>query len=104
MDKRKVTLQFEKTLRFMKSKRIFSEHEANQIIKLINQKLLASKNKQKTIRNNIRSFNFYFSDFSSKKGYTIQDFENLIKTGEIKIIGKGQLENKQINTLQQNVV
>ena len=58
----------------MKGKTEFTEFEANQIRKLINQKLNASKSEQKTIRNKIRSFDFYFSDFSSKKGYTIQDF------------------------------
>ncbi len=80
----------------MKGKRKFTEFEANQIRKLINQKLLASKNEQKSIRNKIRNFGFYFSDFSSKKGYTIQDFDNLINTKEIIIVGKRKLENKQI--------
>ncbi len=80
----------------MKGKREFTDYEANQIRKLIRQKLMASKNEQKTIRNRIRSFGFYYSDFSSKKGYTVQDFDNLIITGEIKIVGKGNKENKQI--------
>jgi len=79
----------------MKGKTEFTEFEANQIIKLINQKLNASRNEQKNIRNKIRSFNFYFSDFSSKKGYTVQDFEDLIKSGEIRIVGKSKTENKQ---------
>lgn len=82
----------------MKGKTEFTEFEANQIRKLINQKLNASKNEQKTIRNKIRSFDFYFSDFSSKKGYTVQDFENLIKTGEIKITGQEIIKNKQIKS------
>lgn len=82
----------------MKGKTEFTEFEANQIRKLINQKLLASKNEQKTIRNKIRSFDFYFSDFSSKKGYTVQDFENLIKTGEIKIIGHGKVKNIKLKS------
>lgn len=80
----------------MKGKREFSKYEVNQIRKLINQKLMASKNEQKTIRNKIRGFDFYFSDFSSKKGYTVQDFDNLIKTGEIRIIGNEEFENKHI--------
>jgi hypothetical protein len=67
----------------MKGKREFSEYEANQIRKLINQKVSASKSEQKTIRNKIRGFKFYFSDFSYKKRYTVVDVENLIRTGEI---------------------
>ena len=80
----------------MKGKSKFTEFEANQIRKLINQKLNASKNEQKTIRNKIRNLGFYYSDFSGKKGYTVQDFENLIKTGEIRIIGKEVIENNII--------
>lgn len=68
----------------MKGKKEFSEHEANQIRKLINQKVLASTNEQKRIRDKIRKkYGFYFSDFSNKKGYTVEDFEGLIKTKEI---------------------
>jgi len=87
----------------MKGKIEFTEFEANQIRKLIEQKLMASKNEQKKIRNKIRSFDFYFSNFSSKKGYTVQDFDNLIKTGQIKILGKGNIENKQIKNDLKNI-
>lgn len=80
----------------MKGKTEFTESEANQIRKLISQKLMASKNEQKSIRNKIRSFDFYFSDFSSKKGYTVQDFENLISSGEIKIVNQEKTEKKLI--------
>ncbi len=86
----------------MKGKTEFTEFEANQIRKLINQKLMASTNEQKSIRNKIRSFKFYFSDFSSKKGYTVQDFDNLIKTGEIRIVGKLAFENKPIKEEPKN--
>lgn len=82
----------------MKGKTAFTESEINQIKKLINQKLLASSNEQKTIRNKIRIFGFYFSDFSSKKGYTVHDFDHLIKMGEIKIVGqdKIKIESKSV--------
>jgi len=71
----------------MKGKREFTEDEANKIRNLINQKLLASTNEQKGIRNKIRVLKFYFSDFSDKKGYTVDDFNQLIKSGQIRIIG-----------------
>lgn len=80
----------------MKGKTEFTEFEANLIRKLIKQKLIASRNEQKTIRDKIRNFDFYFSDFSSKRGYTVQDFDNLIKSGEISISGKRKVENKNI--------
>jgi len=70
----------------MKGKREFTEDEANRIRNLIKQKLLASTNEQKGIRNKIRDLKFYFSDFSDKKGYTVDDFNQLIKSGQIRII------------------
>lgn len=88
----------------MKGKTAFTEFEINQIRKLINQKLIASNNEQKNIRNKIRSFGFYFSDFSSKKGYTVQDFENLIKTGEIKTIEQGQIEKELMKKSQSLII
>ena len=86
----------------MKGKTEFTEFEANHIRKLINQKLMSSSNEQKSIRNKIRSFDFYFSDFSSKKGYTVQDFENLKKTRKKKIIKKAKSKNKQAKKKQKN--
>jgi len=71
----------------MKGKREFTEDEANKIRNLIKQKLLASTNEQKGIRGKIRDLQFYFSDFSDKKGYTVDDFNQLIKSGQIRIIG-----------------
>lgn len=82
----------------MARKTKFTEFEANQIRKLINKKLIASNNEQKTIRNKIRNLGFYFSEFSTKKGYTVQDFENLIKTGKIKIVGQEITENTQVDS------
>jgi len=87
----------------MKGIREFTNFEANEIRKLINKKLMASTSEQKSIRNKIRSFNFYFSDFSSKKGYTIQDFNDLIKSGQIKIIGAGktkEIKPKKVSDIQ----
>lgn len=80
----------------MKGKLEFTNFEANQIRKLINQKLNSSKIEQKSIRDKIRNFGFYFSNFSCKKGYTVQDFENLIINGKIKIINQKTIEKKQI--------
>ncbi|MEI6823357.1 MAG: hypothetical protein WCL51_15610 [Bacteroidota bacterium] len=71
----------------MKGKNIFTKVEVEKIKDLIKMKLDASPDKQKGIRNKIRNIGFYYSDFSNdKKGYTVTDFDNLIKSGSIKII------------------
>ena len=68
----------------MKGKRIFTRAEIEAIKKLINRKIVASKEEQKRIRDEIRDiYGFYFSDFSSKKGYTVDDLQALIDSGEI---------------------
>jgi len=72
----------------MKGKREFSEFEAIQIRILINQKVLANENDQKGIRKKIRDLKFWFSEFSNKKGYNVEDFERLIKAGKIIITSK----------------
>ncbi|WP_300433719.1 hypothetical protein [Christiangramia sp.] len=40
--------------------------------------------KNKKIKRKIRNIGFYFSE-NSKKGYTVADFENLIRNGNIEI-------------------
>jgi len=83
----------------MKGKREFSENEANKIRNLLKQKLLASKNEQIGIRNKIRDLKFYFSDFSDKKGYTVVDFNQLIKSGQIRIHGETTPSIKEANEI-----
>src|SRR5688572_12582907 len=61
----------------MKGKKRFNELEANQIIALIKQKLLASADEQKRIRNQIRKIGFYASDFGIGGGYTVDDFRRV---------------------------
>lgn len=71
----------------MKGKNTFTKNESELIKKLIAEKVISSKNKQKGIRSNIRKIGFYYSDYSSSKhGYTVEDFENLVKSGNIKIV------------------
>lgn len=71
----------------MKGKRIFTSSEIEAIKMLINRKVVASKEEQKRIRDEIRDvYKFYYSDFSSKKGYTVDDLQALIDSGEITVI------------------
>ncbi|MCF8348733.1 MAG: hypothetical protein K9G61_07965 [Bacteroidales bacterium] len=83
----------------MKGKGEFTEDEANKIRNLIKQKMQVSSNEQKGIRNKIRDLNFYYTDFSDKKGYTVDDFNQLIKSGQIRIIGGKTQSIKEKNEI-----
>ena len=51
----------------------------------------STRGKQKTIRTNIRNLGFYISDYKSTPNnvnYTVEEFDNLIKSGIIRVIGK----------------
>jgi hypothetical protein len=62
----------------MKGKTIFTYQEAERIKKLITEKLVSTKEKQKRIRDEIRDLGFYMTDFSNKKRYTVEDFEKAV--------------------------
>ena len=62
----------------MKGKSIFSKQEAQLIQSLIEEKLKAKSTDQKKIRNRIRSYGFYASDFGVGNGYTVEDFLSVI--------------------------
>jgi len=65
----------------------FTKNQANSIRMLIKKKLVAGRNEQKRIRDQIRDIGFYYSRFSkSKHGYTVDDFNTLIAEGKITII------------------
>jgi len=100
----------------MKGKNTFTNYEVQAIKKLIAEKVVATTDKQKAIRGKIRNIGFHYSDFSSKKdGYTVADFEELIRSGKIKIsdgnykptktetiktIGKPMLIVKSVHVMQ----
>ncbi|HCN84053.1 MAG TPA: DNA-deoxyinosine glycosylase [Sphingobacteriaceae bacterium] len=65
----------------------FTTSQIEAIKRLINRKVVASIDEQKKIRDEIRDdYHFYFSDFSSKKGYTVADLNELIRLGTIKVV------------------
>jgi hypothetical protein len=71
----------------MKGKRIFTAAEIDAIKRLINKKVIATKEQQQRIRDEIRDdYGFYYSEFSSKKGYTISDLQVLIDTKKIIVV------------------
>ena len=72
----------------MPHKSNFTVNEANQIRNLISQKIKAPEKEQKTIRDQIRCIGFYYTDFRNERisgGYTVDDFNDLIESGEIVI-------------------
>lgn len=69
----------------MKGKDTFTSAEVESIKLLIRRKLAATPSEQKGIRNQIREIGFYWSDFSSEKGYTVADFEELIRSGQVRV-------------------
>lgn len=75
--------------RVMRSKTTFTAKEKAEIKALIKQKLEVSKEEQKKIRNQIRKdHQFWFSDFYPRGiKYNVENFEALLKNGNIKEIG-----------------
>lgn len=93
----------------MKGQNRFTIEQIDAIKKLIADKVRATPDKQKSIRAKIRNLGFYFSDFSSMKdGYTVADFENLIQSGQIIVIGgyykPAPTTSKAETTLVTNVI
>lgn len=76
----------------MLHKNTFTLNESEQIKKLISQKKDAPINTQKVIRSQIRGLGFYYSDFRNSRtigGYTVDNYNELIETGEIVITDQG---------------
>jgi len=69
----------------MKGRNRFTEREIARLQELIEEKVVATPSAQKRIRAKIRNIGFYWSDFSDKKGYTLADFNSLIRTRQILI-------------------
>jgi hypothetical protein len=63
----------------MKSKQSFTKTEAEEIVKLIKEKLRAESTKQKGIRDKIRKIGFYASDYGFRDGYTVEQFLSVAK-------------------------
>lgn len=72
----------------MKGKTTFSRSEADEICRLIEEKLKADTNGQKRIRDRIRKLGFYASDFGIGGGYTVKDFMRVAT-----IVGGGSISS-----------
>lgn len=63
----------------MKSKPTFTKAEAEEIVRLIKEKLTTESIKQKGIRDKIRRIGFYTSDYGFRDGYTVEQFLSVAK-------------------------
>lgn len=72
----------------MKGRRRFTRDEAAAIRRLLRQKVVAGRDVQKRLRNEIREIGFYISDWSSESaGFTATDFDALVSSGQIEVQG-----------------
>jgi len=63
----------------MKSKLSYTNAEAEEIIRLIEAKLIADSSRQKGIRAKIRNLGFHASEFGFRGGYTVAQFLSVVK-------------------------
>lgn len=66
----------------------FTHETALEIKGLLDKRLTADRTRQKSIRAKIRRLGFYISDY--KNGFSSNDFDQLLRTGEIVIKGQGK--------------
>lgn len=70
----------------MQGKSTFTKQEAQTLRNLIVNKVRSDRNKQKQLRDKMRALGFYITDFDkSNKGFSIEDFERLVKQGKVNI-------------------
>ncbi len=85
----------------MKSRTEFSQEQITTIKTLISNLKNSNREEQKKIRRKIRELGFYISDFkstSNNENYTVAEFNNLIKNGIIKVIGKSTYDFNKVQT------
>ena len=88
----------------MKSKNSFTKSEAEEIIRLINEKLKADSVKQKSIREKIRKLGFYASDYGFRDGYTVEQFMSVAKIfGSQPLLAKKDVQKTEIVTVKKTI-
>ena len=82
----------------MSGKKIFTSEEVKIIKILLRQKAQATKSEQKKVRAKMRDLKFYITDFDkSQTGFTVIDFENLIKNKRITVSDKISPDSIQLH-------
>jgi hypothetical protein len=86
----------------MKGKNTFTKLEISDLRNLIKLRINADRNQQKSIRNKMRNIGFYGKDDFDIVDLQPGDFENLITSGQIKIIGEDLRNdfNSEVKSIQ----
>lgn len=91
----------------MKGRKHFTQAEAIEIERLIDQKVLADSSKQKGIRAKIRRLGFYASDFGLRGGFTVSDFRSVVtidgKTSSNKTVSHNKSVVVKAKTTKQKI-
>ena len=77
----------------MKGKNTFTQTEISELRNLIKERIKADRSRQKGIRSKMRNIGFYGSDDFGIIDMQPSDFERLINSGRIKIIGQKYVQN-----------
>ena len=87
----------------MKGKDTFTQAEIYELKSLIKEKISANKNQQKSIQAKMRKIGFYSSDDFGISDLQPLDFENLIKSNRIKVLGESQERKNKTLILETNL-
>lgn len=79
----------------MKGKNTFSLNEISELKNLIKERIKADRSRQKGIRATMRRIGFYGSDDFGITDMQPSDFERLISSGRIKVLGQGPVQKKE---------
>jgi hypothetical protein len=80
----------------MKGKDTFTQIEISEIRNLIKERIKADRSRQKGIRAKMRNIGFYGSDDFGIVDMQPSDFERLINSGRIKVIGQNNVQNTEL--------
>ncbi len=80
----------------MKGKDTFTQTEISELRNLINERIKADRSRQKGIRAKMRKIGFYGFDDFGIVDMQPSDFERLINTGRIKVIGQKPVEKTEL--------
>jgi hypothetical protein len=80
----------------MKGKDTFTQSEISELRTLIKERIKAERSRQKGIRAKMRKIGFYGSDDFGIIDMQPSDFERLISSGRIKVIGQKNVQNTEL--------
>jgi hypothetical protein len=81
----------------MKGKDTFTQTEISELRNLIKERIKADRSRQKGIRAKMRNIGFYGSDDFGIVDMQPSDFERLINSGRIKVIGQKNVPNTELS-------